>query len=70
MAMLESMAKKNSRSRNKDGRLRATRSDATVGALREKYGDRFAEGYNRNKTWGKIMDETGATSVNDMRLRC
>ena len=68
--MLDSMAKKNSRSRNKDGSYRATRGDATVGSLRKKYGEGFAEGYNRNKTWGKIMDETGATSVNDMRLRC
>jgi hypothetical protein len=57
------------RCRDENGTIRRKRSDTTVGALRETYGEDFAPGFRRDAHLGTVLRETGASSLTELLNR-
>ncbi len=53
------------RCRDQDGEIRRKRADVSVGALRQKYGDSFAEGYRSDMRLDTLLNKEGYDSLSD-----
>jgi hypothetical protein len=54
------------RCRDGNGTIRRKRSDTTVEALRDTYGEDFASGFRSDAQLGTVLRETGAGSLTEL----
>ena len=54
------------RMRDKDGEIRAKRSDTKVVTLRKEYGDHVVEGYRSDAQLGTVLKKEGLESLDQL----